>query len=1325
MSESVAGSYASLAGIEIINESRTFAYLQAGLGPGSINVYGNCGCPNLQDLLGCTEEEEFLTIDGLQLLNSPADPGVAQGWASTPDSAALSITSDIQLDAKIQPQDITPTTTMNIIAKWEGLPDDQRSYKMAISTTGNLEFSWTEDGTQGPGLPGAVTITSTIPLPFLDGDTFFVRATLDVDNGAAGHDVTFWYKTLLGATYTQLGTTVTNANNTSIFDSTADVELGSQDKGTNNKFTGVIYSASIRNGIEPAGFLAASPNFEPDDPAITPADISITDDQNNVWTRQGSAQFVDLPGVAGNYISTPDTPANSLQGTAQALRLTGHTGTYVSAPDTAPLSITGDIDIQVELAMDNWQATTSAIVAKWATNITRSYRLLINGGVPFIGHSADGSAQLGANATGAVSFTPGQRGWLRVTRIAATGVVNFYSSNDGVIWSAIGAPVAGTTGAIFNSTSIVEIGSQDTGSAANRLTGTVYEVRILDGIDGTIVANPDFTQTPWTIGDISPTARADSLGNVWTLNGNASIVAQAERRSLRLSGGDGVYASAPDSAALSIVGDIDIRVQLAMDDWTPSTLKTIVAKWGANNRSYRLHVSTTGALQLSWSPDGQVGTVITKTSSVVAGLSDGSIKWIRATLDVNNGAAGHSVDFYTSNDGVTWTPLGVTQTSAGITSIFDGTTSLQVGESFTTEDVVGNVFYAEVRNGINGTIVANPDFTSRPWDVGETGGATGADSVGNTWTLNGAGAVIQRAFASDLDVRIKLSMDDWTPGSFYNLIRKDSPQQSWRMQIGTTGNMHLEMSKDGSIWLPLGSSNMGLVDGTTKWIRFTWRASDGRVQFFTGDDGTNWLQLGADGIIAIPAIYDSTSQIQIGGSLTVVNVYYAEVRNGIDGVIVASFDPYNIYATSAMVPNTVPNTVGIWTINGAAWSWGRIGEFEPNPEVTFLAGEGFITVPATYTSPAADGAPWYSADIPESADFLGFIVDEFEGMGSTFKRTVTESVGNGGILNRSRLATRSMTWRGYLFGATCCSVQYGLRWLIKTLARFDNSCKDCFGDDLELLVCCPETTEDTATKENSFRLLKGVGLLEGVEILSERKTCQSGCAYGCGGSCILEVEFTLVASQPYFYSPPIPVYDCVVLSEGSEVVVPGPEDPCPPFNCGDPQFEVEGNCQEPQLPPTATYDSACFDQVLSGLDRANYLSVPRSAWNFLDEVVPVITISNFGPVTALGVKLGFYTSPDGNPCGDFLSNPPECDNLCDDLIIGLLPADSTFYIDGRTRKMSLICGDSNAAFPGERHTNGPWSWPVFSQFGFCMEVLFNNVTETNLCVSFSLVPRKF
>lgn len=381
-----------------------------------------------------------------------------------------------------------------------------------------------------------------------------------------------------------------------------------------------------------------------------------------------------------------------------------------------------------------------------------------------------------------------------------------------------------------------------------------------------------------------------------------------------------------------------------------------------------------------------------------------------------------------------------------------------------------------------------------------------------------------------------------------------------------------------------------------------------------------------------------------------------------------------------------------------------------------------------YDTPASDSAPWYTADIPASSQFLGFVVDEFEGLNSPFKRSVQQSVTNGGVLSRGRLGTREMTWRGFLFGASCCGTLYGLNWLTQTLSRFSTECRDCLGDDLELLVCCPDDTEAATGTSSPFRTLKGVGLLEGPNILSQHKTCTSRCTTGCGGSCVLEIEFTLVATQPYLYSPEIPIYDCIDFATNASATVIDPEEPCPPFDCGQELLDsigllVPGFCDPVVLPPTATYQNPCFDNLIADLGDTVYVTVPRSYWPRNEEVVPVISLTNTGAFYNEGVKLGIFRSFDGNPCGELINNAPDCDALCDDLLISPIPPNSTFYIDGRTRKMSVICADGSA-WAGEKLTNGPWSWPVFTDMGFCLAIQFVN-DFPDLCVSLSLVPRSF
>jgi hypothetical protein len=191
-------------------------------------------------------------------------------------------------------------------------------------------------------------------------------------------------------------------------------------------------------------------------------------------------------------------------------------------------------------------------------------------------------------------------------------------------------------------------------------------------------------------------------------------------------------ASTPDTAALDIVGDIDVRVHVAMDDWTPAANSTLCSKWTAtgNQRHWAFLVVTTGVLRFQWTTGGV--TTITADSTAAPVVANGAALWVRATLDVDNGAAGRTATFYTSTDGETWTQLGTPVTVAGVTSIHSGTSPLIVSgvDGGTGSRVSGDVSAVEVRSGINGTVVARPEFGAQA-----AGTSSFADSTGKTWTV--------------------------------------------------------------------------------------------------------------------------------------------------------------------------------------------------------------------------------------------------------------------------------------------------------------------------------------------------------------------------------------------------------------------------------------------------------------------------------------------------------------------------------------------------------------------------------------------------------------
>lgn len=205
-----------------------------------------------------------------------------------------------------------------------------------------------------------------------------------------------------------------------------------------------------------------------------------------------------------------------------------------------------------------------------------------------------------------------------------------------------------------------------------------------------------------------------------------------------VTGADG-NASTPDHASLDITGDIDIRVEVTMDDWSPSAARFLVSKYVnvGNQRSYFFFLNVNGFLGLQWSTDGAAATLASASAGVSLAATDGRLA-LRAVLDVNDGSGNRVTTFYTapSIDGA-WTVLYVDLAPAGATSIFAGSAPLEVGNAQNngTIGLGGRVHAMELRNSV-GSLVAAPDFTVQ---LPGTGGFV--DSTGKTWTVNAAAAI--------------------------------------------------------------------------------------------------------------------------------------------------------------------------------------------------------------------------------------------------------------------------------------------------------------------------------------------------------------------------------------------------------------------------------------------------------------------------------------------------------------------------------------------------------------------------------------------------------
>lgn len=213
---------------------------------------------------------------------------------------------------------------------------------------------------------------------------------------------------------------------------------------------------------------------------------------------------------------------------------------------------------------------------------------------------------------------------------------------------------------------------------------------------------------------------------------------------LELPGAAADYALTADNAALDITGDIDVRVDAQLTNWLGAddglATTELASKFNSSaNRSWFLGVRS-NRLYFEWSVDG--ASVLSASSTVTPVIPPNGRLAVRATLDVNNGAGGRTITFYTAPSGVngTWTQLGDPVVQAGTTSIFSSNAEVRAGSiSVAMTPPVGRFYALQIRNGIAGTVVANPDFTAQ-----SVGATSFADSAGRTWTFNGAASISNR-----------------------------------------------------------------------------------------------------------------------------------------------------------------------------------------------------------------------------------------------------------------------------------------------------------------------------------------------------------------------------------------------------------------------------------------------------------------------------------------------------------------------------------------------------------------------------------------------------
>lgn len=221
------------------------------------------------------------------------------------------------------------------------------------------------------------------------------------------------------------------------------------------------------------------------------------------------------------------------------------------------------------------------------------------------------------------------------------------------------------------------------------------------------------------------------------------------------------YVSAPDTASLDPAGDIDFRIDLQPVSWRPK-LTALARKWDPladtltdDQLSWAWLLNPDGTVRFQWSENGLSDTVNEVESTSAVPDTPGRLA-LRVTLDVDNGSGNHVVRFYTAPTiAGPWTQLGGTMINPGVTDVWQGTAPVEIGRTepaIVSNTIEGTLYGFEMRDGIDGTVIASPDFTTA-----DAGDQTVTDAQGNVWTLQG------RAVLVDPSVRAAAEVTSWPP----------------------------------------------------------------------------------------------------------------------------------------------------------------------------------------------------------------------------------------------------------------------------------------------------------------------------------------------------------------------------------------------------------------------------------------------------------------------------------------------------------------------------------------------------------------------------------
>jgi len=177
-------------------------------------------------------------------------PGTNGNYVSTPDTAALDITGDIEIVVRVALTDWTSSSYGVFVCK----NFTSYEFRHRDGSFGHLEAEFNS---------GGKSFRASAATGVSDGVTAWAKMTVDVDNGAAGATCRFYVAADAVAeptSWTQVGSDQVSAGTFTITPNNQTLGIGARHDGS-LAMTGKVYRAIIRNGIGGTTVADFNPNL--------------------------------------------------------------------------------------------------------------------------------------------------------------------------------------------------------------------------------------------------------------------------------------------------------------------------------------------------------------------------------------------------------------------------------------------------------------------------------------------------------------------------------------------------------------------------------------------------------------------------------------------------------------------------------------------------------------------------------------------------------------------------------------------------------------------------------------------------------------------------------------------------------------------------------------------------------------------------------------------------------------------------------------------------------------------------------------------------------